>query len=331
MKTIYIFTHGTTLRKVGRRLILEKKGQKLFELPIKEVGRILIYAQVEITAQTVNGLVECNIPVIYARRSGSVKAKVVPATGNHVFLRRRQYQCCGDDTFALPLAKAIIHTKICNMAAVIAHVLRGQEGTAAACRPMEEACRNLMNCRTREEIMGTEGAAARHYFRVYGAALPDPFPFTVRSRRPAQDPANALLNLGYMTLLREIEGHLEIHDLDPYFGVLHVAEERRSSLALDLLEEFRQPLIDLFILRLLKLKELGPDHFQRSDEDGIRMTDDGLKLFFRKYEERLGKQDGDRPGLRKVIDDQVVSFRQHLLGEAVYHHLVLDNIETTGP
>jgi CRISPR-associated protein Cas1 len=323
MKTIYIFTHGTTLRKIGRRLMLEKDTKKLFELPLKDVGRILIYSHTEVTVQTLNGLFDCNIPLIYVRRSGSVKGKLMPADSNHVLLRRRQYQVCGDDKFALPLAQAIIHTKICNMAAVIAHIMRDGQGTAAACQPMHDACRRLSTCNTREELMGVEGAAARHYFQIYGAALPEPFQFTVRSRRPAQDAGNALLNLGYMSLLHEVEGHLEAHNLDPYCGVLHVTEERRSSLALDLLEEFRQPVIDLFVLRLLNRQELNPGHFRKSDEGGIEMSDDGFKIFFRQYEERLGEQDGDNHGVRKLIDEQVLSFKKHLLGEANYHHLRL--------
>jgi CRISPR-associated protein Cas1 len=322
MKSIYIFTHGTTLRKSGQHLVLDKDKQKLFELPVKDVGCIRIYGRTELTGQTLNGLFDCNIPLVYVRTSGSLKGKIMPATGHHVLLRRRQYQLCGDDRFALPLARAIIHTKIHNMAAVIAHLVHNRQGTVAACRPLEDACHALTSCRTREEMMGIGDAAARHYFDIYGAMLPTPFQFTVRSRCPAQDAANSLLNLGYMALLNEVEGHLEAHNLDPYCGVLHVTEERRASLALDLLEEFGQPVIDLFVLRLLQRQELTPDHFRKTD-DGIEMTEDGLRFFFRHYEEWLGQR--DQPGLRKLIGEQVISLKKHLLGEANYRHLLIES------
>lgn len=324
-KTIYILTPGATLRRVGRRLLLEKDKERIFELPLEEVGRLLLYSPTEVTQQTIQALLECKIPLCYMRRSGELKGKVVAATDNHVLLRQRQYRLFNNPEFAMPLARAIIDTKLRNMNAVITHLLRRSKGTSDACQMIEKCRLGLPSCETREEIMGVEGAAARHYFELYGTFLPEPFRFKLRSRRPATDAANSLLNLGYMSLLCEVEGILDAHYFDPYLGVLHTTEERRSSLALDLLEEFRQAIVDLFVLRILNLEQLKPEHFHSTNEGGVKLTDEGIKIFFRNYEERLGKQDGDAPGLRKVVDEQVTALKRHLLGEAVYHHLLLEN------
>ena len=325
-KTIYIITNGTVLRRVGRCLLLEKGQSKIFEIPDKEVGRILIYARTEVTAQTIAALLEKEVPLYYVRRSGRLRGKIMPATGIHVSFRRLQYQRFTDPDFGLPLARSIIRTKINNMQKVLEYLLRKQQGTAEVIRPLREASGQLDTCFSREEIMGVEGAATRHYFKFYGQHFPEPFQFKIRSRRPAQDFTNAILNLGYMILLREIETHLEAHNFDPYCGFLHALQDSRCSLALDLLEEFRQPLIDLFTLKTINLGRLKPEHFQ-SKEGGIQMTEEGFKKFFRLYEEQLGQSDGENPGLRKLIDDQARLLKQHLQEQSHYINFALDTPE----
>lgn len=324
MKTIYIFTHGTTLFRSGRRLIIKQNSGEKQEILFKDIGRILIYGRTEITAQTMDTILEANIPIYYVRRSGAIKGKIGPSTGKHITLRQTQYRFSNDTRLTIPMAKAIVRTKLRNMQAVIHYILNNASGTAAACMPLEEACQRLSKCDTREEIMGVEGAAARHYFQIYGNAMPAGFTFRVRSR-PAQDPCNALLNLGYMTLLREVHTHLEAHDLDPYLGILHATQENRPSLALDLLEEFRQPLVDIFIRKIICLGQIKSTDFQTT-QDGIQMLPDSLKKFFQLYEENMGTKNGDNPGLRKIIDEQVEMLKKHILGESSYRHLELDTI-----
>jgi len=58
---------------------------------------------------------------------------------------------------------------------------------------------------------------------------------------------NALLSFGYTLLTTELTGALAAQGLDPFVGVLHDLDYGRPSLALDLLEEFRQPIIDRLV------------------------------------------------------------------------------------
>lgn len=324
MKTLYILTTGTVLRRVGRRLILEKGKQRMCELPLKDVGRILIYGHTEVTSQTMCALMEKNIPLFYLRRSGRLKGKIAPTVDGYVSLRQRQYSLFHDPSYCLALARSFVDTKLANMEVVIIHLMQKRKGTGEACFPIQQARKKLASCLNNDELMGVEGAAARHYFRIYGSELPKSFQFQGRSRRPAIDPANALLNLGYMTLLREIHTHVEAHHLDPYLGVLHANQDQRPSLALDLLEEFRQMIIDLFVFKLLTTGYLTTDHFKKTQAGGIEMAEDGFQKFFRLYEEHMGNRDGEHPGLRKLLDDQVASLKKHLMGDELYQHMRLE-------
>jgi len=111
-----------------------------------------------------------------------------------------------------------------------------------------------------ESLLGVEGDAARIYFGMFGTMLRSDLTFAGRSRRPPRDPVNALLSFGYTLLTTELTGALAAQGLDPFVGVLHDLDYGRPSLALDLLEEFRQPIIDRLVLSVVNRGVLKADH-----------------------------------------------------------------------
>jgi len=52
----------------------------------------------------------------------------------------------------------------------------------------------------RQDILGLEGKAARSYFEAISSIMPERYRFAGRSRNPARDEFNALLNYGYGVL-----------------------------------------------------------------------------------------------------------------------------------
>lgn len=98
------------------------------------------------------------------------------------------------------------------------------------------------------QVMGWEGNLARIYWQALGASLPAPWHFDRRSRRPALDPFNALLNYSYGMLYALVEQAIFSAGLDPHLGILHVDEYDRPTLAFDLIEPFR-PWVDAFLVK----------------------------------------------------------------------------------
>ena len=70
----------------------------------------------------------------------------------------------------------------------------------------------------------------------------------------------------YVLVGSEIQSLLDAMGFDPYLGFYHQIDYGRPSLALDLLEEFRAPLVDRLSLRLLNLGILAVDDFTRTPE-----------------------------------------------------------------
>lgn len=99
--------------------------------------------------------------------------------------------------------------------------------------------RSLAGARTLDEVMGIEGACSNAYFDALAGCVSADVTFDGRSRRPPRDLPNAALSYGYAILLSECVGALHAAGLEPSLGIAHAPTDKRPSLALDLMEQFR--------------------------------------------------------------------------------------------
>ena len=85
-----------------------------------------------------------------------------------------------------------------------------------------------------------EAICAKLFWNIFGRALGDE---AFRRETAASGGINALLNYGYAVLLSTVLQKLFAIGLDPTWGLSHVARERATPLAYDLMEPFR-PCVD---------------------------------------------------------------------------------------
>jgi CRISPR-associated protein Cas1 len=74
-----------------------------------------------------------------------------------------------------------------------------------------------------------------------------------------------MLNYGYAILQGETWRAIYLASLDPYCGFLHADRYGRISLVFDLIEEFRQQIVDKTVLSLINKKQFKLDDFQFKD------------------------------------------------------------------
>lgn len=89
--------------------------------------------------------------------------------------------------------------------------------------------------------------------------------------RLAANPANALLNYLYALLEGEATIAARIVGLDPGLGVLHADQDRRDSLAADLMEPVR-PLVDRYVLELLATRTFAARDFFETRQGVCRVV-----------------------------------------------------------
>jgi CRISPR-associated protein Cas1 len=173
-----------------------------------------------------------------------------------------------------------------------------------------------------DTLRGVEGSAARAYFAILRSALnwPEDIPAR-RTRRPPRDPVNAMLSLGYSLLTNAMFSACEVVGLDPYDGFFHADAYGRPGLALDLVEEFRVPVVDSLVLTLVNKRMLTPNEFEADDEGpGVWLTEKGRKVFFSQFSRRLQTailhpRAGRAISYQKCLEVQARELRKLLEGE----------------
>jgi len=103
----------------------------------------------------------------------------------------------------------------------------------------------------RERILSVEGRAAQRYWSAIAHVIPADLQWPGRETRGAMDAFNSALNYGYGILYCQVEQALTLAGLDPYGGYLHADRPGKPSLVLDLIEEFRQTVVDRTIIGLV--------------------------------------------------------------------------------
>jgi CRISPR-associated protein Cas1 len=139
---------------------------------------------------------------------------------------------------------------------------------AASSMPHEEAA---------DSFRGWEGTASRYYFEALAAFVPPHFQFKGRSKRPAYDPFNALINYLYGILYAYVELALMKAGIDPYNGVLHADQYKRPTLVYDCIESYRA-WADETALRLVCQNELSEDCFHETEMQGVRIIQPGKSI-----------------------------------------------------
>lgn len=79
--------------------------------------------------------------------------------------------------------------------------------------------------------------------------------FESRTKKPT-DLLNSMLNYGYAILASEITKSILFNGLDPYCGLLHFDMDNRTSLTFDLIEPFRQQIVDKTVISLVNRKQV---------------------------------------------------------------------------
>ena len=323
--TLYLLEPDSRLEKEYGRLLVTKEDEVLLRVPIQNVSAVVLVGVSGATTQALHALLEQGVPLFLVRRDGMLLGYLKTPTCYNLPLRQAQYRRNDEPDFALALAKEIVAAKIHNQA-VLAKRLDRRKKTSEVCQTSEvwtqlkRAEKSAHACVKMDSLLGIEGSAANVYFGIFQKAFDPAWKFTKRTRRPPRDPINALLSLGYTFLGYAMTAALEIAGLDPYLGYFHQEEYGRPALSLDLIEEFRAPVVDSLVMGLINRRLLQEDDFGPGKGGGIYLTRRGMRLFVREFEDRLETEitaaDVGRPlSYRKLFEFQAHKMVNLILGK----------------
>lgn len=330
LNTIYVTTEGAALKKDGENLVAEIEGAEKKRVPLHMLASVVTFGPILISPALIGICAERGIGIVLLDRIGRFQARIEGPVSGNVLLRRAQYRMADS---AEDIVRSIVMGKIANQRAVVRRSLRdyGSEmdpliraALVTTTDRMAHILRRVqLSDATVDQMRGSEGEAATLYFAIFDHLIRAPDPelrWTKRSRRPPLDAMNALLSFLYTLLTHDCRSACEAVGLDPAVGFLHRDRPGRPSLALDLMEELRPPLVDRLALSLVNRRQLRAGDFTRLENGAVLMTDDARKLVLtawqeRKKEERLHPFLAEKAPFGLVPYLQAQMLARHLRGD----------------
>lgn len=321
MSVLYVKEPGAYVKKCGKRLQVEKDGKRLMDLPVFKLSNVNIIGNVQVTTQALHFMMQEGIDVSYLNRSGTYVGHMTADSSKNIFLRLAQYQCYQSVARRLEIAKRIVENKVNNQMVLIRN-FRWTAEEYDRKNDLNEIKKMLDTLREKEtsnEIMGVEGICSAIYFRAYGYMFRCKTIFPGRNRRPPRDPINVILSLTYTFLTKEIASALEAESFETYLGFLHGIRYGRKSLALDLVEEFRQPAADRLVLRLFNKQMISEYDFD-IEGDIVRLKEESFKKFCVEYEKWMTQPVSglDPRSFRDILKEQISQLKKAIRERTIY-------------
>ncbi len=318
---IYVSAQGSRLTRVGERLVVRSREDKIIEdVPFFRLTQVICFGSIEITSAALGKLLRNGIDVIFLTLSGRFKYRLDNFNPAAIKCRISQYQKSLDQEFRLRTAGAFLQGKLNNARNFLIKRNRpaGEEVSAAIWK-LKSATEMIPVAGSTDELLGIEGNAAKEYFAALKHLLKQDLGFNDRNRRPPKDPVNAMLSFGYMLLLKMVLAAIEQVGLDPMMANLHATQDRRPSLALDLIEEFRVPVIDTVVVRLVNLVRVQPRDFFNDSRLGTRIREEAIALLVSEIQARL------RARLTDPVSQKLFQIKDLIIRQAYqYKAVVLD-------
>lgn len=305
MVTLYLTNQGAEVRKRSRCVLIEHEGKTLMEIPIFKIERISLLGNIGLTTPAIGLLLDEGVDVSFMNQHGDLRGRLVGKLSKNVFQRIGQYKTFLDLPFQVRSSCKLVAAKIKACRRVLQRHRNRMPASEAneALAKLDQYARRAADAGSLSAVRGVEGHSAHVYFTGFAAALAEPFTFSRRSRRPPADPVNAMLSFGYTVLANDIQSALESQGLDPFAGFFHQLKYGRATLAFDVEELFRHPVVDGLVLEIASRKWFGLECFEDRD-GGCYLNAEGRKKFLAQYERRMGGAGDERNNFRKAVFQQ---------------------------
>lgn len=164
------------------------------------------------------------------------------------------------------------------------------EGLEQAIDQMQRLLKQIPQAESLPSLLGLEGNLAALYFgalpQLISETIVPELQFSGRNRRPPKDRFNALLSFGYSMLLKDVMNAILTVGLEPALGFYHQPRTQAPPLALDLMEIFRVPLVDMPVMASVNRNQWEvEDDFEVRGEQ-VWLSEAGRRKLIGLYERR---------------------------------------------
>jgi CRISP-associated protein Cas1 len=297
-KILHVLTNGAKVGRKGDRFeIWSPESDEKDHHPVQGIGQIVLHGFSQISTQALRMCADRNVGVHWVTYGGRYMGAWSSGAGS-VQRRIRQYQALTNQDFCIALSKRLVEAKVRGQ---LSFLLRASRESGREIEDVKESIENIrkllspMNRVTGiDSLRGFEGSVGAAYFKALPHLIVEEAGKEMkpkgRNRRPPRDRCNALLSYGYSLLLKDVANAILTVGLDPCLGFYHTPRSQAHPLALDLMELFRVPLVDLPVVASINRRQWDIDEDFQIAGQQVWLSDTGRKKFIQIYERRKADQ-----------------------------------------
>jgi CRISP-associated protein Cas1 len=291
-QVIHVLEPGTSVGRTGEQIKIGRRNQPIEIIPARQVGQLVLHSFSQISTQALHFCSDQGIGVHFISGGGRYLGSFDTRQGS-IQRRIHQYKALVDTSTCLELARKLV---ICRAQGQRKFLMRGKgkaktsERLTKAIAQMKVVLKLIPQVESLESLLGYEGNLAALYFDALPDLISKDAPpemlFDNRNRRPPKDRFNCLLGFGYALLLKDIMNAILTVGLEPALGFYHQPRSQAAPLALDLMEIFRIPLVDMTVMASVNRHQwdVKADFDIRGQQ--VWLSETGKRKFVEIYENR---------------------------------------------
>lgn len=296
---VYLDSYGSTLGVRDGMFWIKARQSAGQLLPVRQVKAIFLTKGVHLSSNALLLAIQHQIPVLLLNRIGHPIGQVWSGQFGSISTIRKQQALFTLDRRGLLWVAQVLLQRVQQQRAVLTDLATQAAPTSAefwkeflqAQHTLDKIATNFSQTpiwqtepvdQIRATFRGWEGTASRHYFKTIATLMPPTYFFPKRSKRPAYDAFNALLNYLYGMLYPMVELALMKAGIDPYVGILHADEYNRPTLVYDVIELYRHwP--ETVAVELCRAEKLPTSAFEESEREGVWLAQAGKQLVIKSF------------------------------------------------
>jgi CRISP-associated protein Cas1 len=252
---LHILEPGTCVGRTGEQIKITRRNQPVETVPAQRVGQIVLHSFSQMSTQALHFCAAQNIGVHFISGGGRYIGSFDTRQGS-IQRRIRQYAALSSVETCLELAKKLV---ICRGQGQRKFLMRSRRGKGNlgeklewAIAQMQRLLKEVPKAESLATLLGFEGNIAALYLGalpyLIAETVPPELHFCGRNRRPPKDRFNCLISAGYSLLIKDVMNGILTVGLEPALGFYHQPRTQAPPLALDLMEIFRVPLVDMVVM-----------------------------------------------------------------------------------
>jgi CRISPR-associated endonuclease Cas1 len=230
---------GAHIKATPTQLIIQRKGETQ-NLPLRSVHHLVIAGGHTIHTAAITNLLKAGSAISFLDQDSNPVGFLHPPLRHPDEEIRAVQKLAPGHRYALAIATGALGERLLRI-----ERLEGGSGREILYKGelefLHASLKEMEFLVKLDEIRRLFSLATDMYFEILSRTIPPELGFRRRTRRPHQDPVNAMLSFGYAMLFSQCIRAVSGANLDPDLGMLH---EGTGSLVYDLIEPLKPSMVD---------------------------------------------------------------------------------------